>query len=218
MKALLLINGKPPKHLPELEQYDKVYCTDGAYLHFAKKNIIPDYVIGDFDSVKETEIPSSVQVLKRMDQDFTDFHKCLEVILSHGLKNVDVYGSTGSEHDHFLGNLTTAHHFKDKLAITFLDDYSTFFFAKKEVVLKDVKDRIISLYPFPTATKVRSQGLFYPLNEMDLSITQKIGTRNHATEEEVKITYASGDLMIFVSKYRLSDKELDYKDKINQIK
>lgn len=215
MKAFLLINGNPPKELPELQEYAKIYCTDGAYAHLLQNKIRPDFVIGDFDSIQEDDISPKVEKIKRIDQDFTDFHKCLQVIQEHGFTAVDVYGSTGSEHDHFLGNLTTAHQFKDELNITFLDDYSIFFFTEKQIELEGVKRRMISLYPFPKATQVESEGLFYPLKGMDLDITQHIGTRNHATQKNVKITYKEGDLLVFISKYKISKKDLAYKEGIS---
>lgn len=215
MKAFLLLNGQSPSELPDLQQYVKVYCTDGAYAFLEQNRIQPDYVIGDFDSVDKNNIPVEIETIKTINQDFTDFHKCLQIIHKQKYTAIDVYGATGKENDHFLGNLTTAHHFKESLEITFIDDYSTFFFTKKEVILNEVNKKIISLYPFPKATNVQSEGLYYPLNGMDLNITQQIGTRNHAIQNQVKITYDDGDLIVFVSNDRLSQEALDYKEEIN---
>lgn len=208
-KALLLINGQPPKELPDFEQYETVYCTDGAYAYLLANRIRPDYVIGDFDSVMVEDISPFVDIIERPDQNYTDFHKCLEVIIEHGFMQVDVYGSTGLEHDHFLGNLSTALEFKKKLDITFVDDFSIFFFTEKQIELEGVKDRIISLIPFNEAKKVNSTGLKWPLENLDLKLGKRVGTRNLAVEDKVEISYEKGDLLIFISQYK-EEREVDF--------
>lgn len=199
-KALLLINGKPPKDKININKYDAIYCTDGAYQKALEIGLRPEVVVGDFDSIELSSV-EGVEVVHRPDQDYTDFDKCLKVLSERAYQSIDVYGATGLEHDHFLGNLTTAVKYKEKLRISFHDDFSVFFFTQKEIRLKEVYNRMISLYPFPEAKNVCSEGLFYHLKNMDLSILQRVGTRNHAVENEVKITYTSGNLLVFVSKY-----------------
>lgn len=198
-KALLLINGAPPKETINVEKYDAIYCTDGAYEKALKIGLKPDVVVGDFDSILSVEIPN-VEVLHRPNQDFTDFDKCLQELEFREFGSVDVFGATGLEHDHFLGNLSTASRFKDKIRITFHDDYSVFFFSPKVLKLEAVKNKMISLYPFPRAISVQSKGLFYSLNGMDLDILGRIGTRNHAQDAEVEISFQAGELIVFVSK------------------
>lgn len=203
MKALLFINGEPPKEEIDIDKFDAIYCTDGAYSKALLKGISPDVVVGDFDSIKNiNSIPKNVEILYRPNQNFTDFHKCLSVLLERGFKSVDVYGATGLEHDHFLGNLTTALLFKKNIRISFHDDFSVFFFAENPVLLEDTKNRIISIYPFPEAENVTSQGLFYPLKNNTLSSNGLISTRNHSLEDKVKITFSKGEMLVFLSKYR----------------
>lgn len=201
MKALLIINGQPPREFPDITNYDKIYCTDGAYAYLLAQKIRPDFVIGDFDSVSIDDISPFVEIIERPDQDFTDFEKALSVIEEHNFEKVDVYGSTGQENDHYLGNLSTALSFKDRLEITFYDDYSIFFFADLHIELEGVKNRVISLIPFPSAEKVTSEGLRFPLNDMDLALGKRMGTRNQADEDLVEISYESGQLLVFISNY-----------------
>ena len=202
MKTLLFINGIPPKNLPVSEGYSLVACTDGAF-HYLKEKNFPlnqlDFISGDFDSHsgKDEEIYHE-KFIYTPDQDKTDFEKSLEIILAKGGKEIDVYGASGGEMDHFLGNLTVAFQFKELLKITFFDEFATYFFSPKNLVLKDVIGKTISLYPFPTAEKVRSIGLNWPLKEENLDMTTKIGTRNKAVEAEIQISFESGDLVIFV--------------------
>lgn len=211
MKALLFINGKPPTDFPDTNKFDAIFCTDGAYKYLSESQIRLDFVIGDFDSVSENEIPKNIKIIKIADQDFTDFYKSLEFIVELGFERVDVFGATGMESDHFLGNLSVASLFKSKIEIIFHDDFSEFYFTPKQIKLRGVQDKIISLYPFPLATKVNSKGLAFPLNNLDLHISKRIGTRNHAVKNHVEISYEKGELLIFISKYTLTKEELEYK-------
>ncbi|OWK73811.1 thiamine diphosphokinase [Flavobacteriaceae bacterium JJC] len=201
-KALLFINGIPPAHLPETEGYSLIACSDGAF-HYLKEKNFPleklDFISGDFDSHSGSdEDIYHEKFIFTPDQDKTDFEKSLEIIKEKGFKKVDVYGGSGGEMDHFLGNLTTACLFKKDLEITFYDEFSTYFFSPNHLVLESVKGKMISLYPFPAAEKISTQGLNWPLTKEDLILTQKIGTRNFASEDRVIIDFESGDLVVFV--------------------
>ena len=201
-KALLFINGEPPKSFPELSDFGLIACTDGAF-HYLKQLNFPleklDFISGDFDSHSGSD--DSVyddKFIFTPDQNKTDFHKALEIILQKGYKNIDVLGASGGEQDHFLGNLTVAFSFKEKLNIKFYDEFSEYFFIPKNFVLKNVKGCMISLYPFPIAENVFTKGLNWSLNGESLNITSRIGTRNFAAQEDVSVEYEKGDLLVFV--------------------
>src|SRR5690606_25231836 len=143
-RVALFLNGQAPKNFPELSQFSQIFCTDGAYRYLREKGIKPDVVSGDFDSLSTQEIMDGIEVVETPDQNFTDFEKALQIILKRNFYDVYIYGSSGMEHDHFLGNLSTGLKYKDQLNIVFFDDYSCYFFAEKETLLEDYKGRIIS--------------------------------------------------------------------------
>ncbi|AZA48865.1 thiamine diphosphokinase [Chryseobacterium carnipullorum] len=201
-KVLLFINGDHPKNLPDPGQYGLIACTDGAF-HYLKQLGFPldklDFISGDFDSHSGSdESVYQDKFILTLDQDKTDFHKALEIIMEKGFTNVDVFGGSGGEQDHFLGNLTVAYAFKDKMNLKFYDEFSEYYFVPNNFKLKGVKNKMISLYPFPSVGNMTTTGLNWPLTHASLSITSRIGTRNFAVEDEVSIQYESGDLLFFV--------------------
>jgi thiamine pyrophosphokinase len=203
-KALLFINGDPPKKFPKPEEYGLIACTDGAF-HYLKNLNFPldklDFISGDFDSHSGSdENVYEEKFIYTPDQDKTDFHKALEIIAEKGFKSVDVLGGSGGEQDHFLGNLTVAFGFKDQLNIKFYDEFSEYYFVPNTIVVKNVKDKMISLYPFPTVENITTKGLNWSLTNGNLSITSRIGTRNFAVDDEVSIEYEKGDLLIFIGR------------------
>lgn len=203
-KVLLFINGDAPKSFPNTEKYGLIACTDGAF-HYLKELDFPfeklDFISGDFDSHSGAdENVYEDKFIYTPDQEKTDFHKALEIISEKGFKDIDVFGGSGGEQDHFLGNLTVAYSFKENLKIKFHDEFSEYFFIPKKIVLKDVKNKLISLYPFPNVEGVITNGLNWPLTNENLNITTRIGTRNFAVEDDVSIEYQKGDLLLFVGR------------------
>lgn len=116
-----------------------------------------------------------------------------------GYKNIDVFGASGKEQDHFLGNLHTAICWKNNLNIKFIDNYGTYFLAGNFAQLSNCKGKIISLIPFPKATNITTKGLQYSLEKEDLIFGQRIGTRNCASENTVEIQFETGELFIFIN-------------------
>lgn len=201
-KALLFINGEPPKNLPNLEEFGLISCTDGAF-HYLKKMNFPleklDFISGDFDSyLSENDIVNQVEIIHTPDQNKTDFHKALEIIQKKGFDVVEVFGASGKEQDHFLGNLNVAYLFKNQLNVRFFDEYSQYFFIPNDFGLEGVLGKMISLVPFPLAENVFTRGLHWELEEEKLSLTERISTRNRAIQDNVEIKYEKGDLILFI--------------------
>ncbi|MDN3594480.1 thiamine diphosphokinase [Zunongwangia endophytica] len=197
-EVVLFINGQFPKEIPVLDRFKKIYCTDGAYAKLSDLNIQPDVVSGDFDSVKRNRIAASVDVIETPDQNATDFEKALRIIINEGFKSVAVYGCSGLEQDHFLGNLNSMIHHYNEINIRCFDDFGCYFFAEKSTEICGFKDEIISLFPFSEAKNIYSEGVKYPLTNEDLAITDRIGTRNTITEDVAKVSFVSGNLLLFV--------------------
>ena len=203
-KVLLFINGDAPKSFPDPDKYGLIACTDGAF-HYLRKLNFPleklDFISGDFDSHSgKQEGIYDEKFIYTPDQDKTDFQKALEIIEERNFRKVEVLGGSGGEQDHFLGNLTVAFGYKDRLDIRFYDEFSEYYFIPKSITVQNVKGKMISLYPFPSVENITTEGLNWPLTNGSLSITSRIGTRNFAVDDEVSIEYEKGDLLIFIGK------------------
>lgn len=195
--ALILLNGLRPKSLPALTSFDLVCAVDGAYSYFEENDLQPDLVTGDFDSIER--LPNSVEVLNTPDQDLTDFEKALQVLFERGIRSVAIYGGSGNESDHFLGNISVALAWKEKLTLQFFDEFGRFYFIPSAYSLSNVLGCTISLIPFPTAAGITTSGLEYPLLEEDLSFGTRIGTRNKAISESISIHFKTGNLLLYIS-------------------
>ena len=197
-KALLFLNGEVPTTIPDTTNYKTIFCTDGAFRYLQKLNIQPDIISGDFDSFEISQFPPEIEIISTPDQNDTDFAKALTIIKNKGFSHVDVFGASGRQQDHFIGNLNAAYRFKSQLNITFYDNYSKYFFAENSTKLEGYFGRTISLIPFPECKNIVTNGLEYPLNNEDLNLLSRIGTRNKANQNFVTIEYTEGALILFI--------------------
>ncbi len=197
-KALLFLNGEVPTILPDTSNYKMIFCTDGAFRYLKKLNIQADVISGDFDSLDINEFSSEIEIISTPDQNDTDFAKALQIIKEKGFVDVDVFGASGRQQDHFIGNLNAAYRFKDVLEITFYDNYSKYFFAKNITELTGYFGRTISLIPFPECKNITTKGLEYPLNNENLNLLSRVGTRNKANDDNLKIEFSEGTLVVFI--------------------
>ena len=198
--AALFLNGDAPNPLAMQHAMQEnpafFICTDGAYYYMNTLKIRPHVVIGDMDSLSDA--PQDIEVVFIADQDTTDFEKALQYLVEHDFEKVVVLGSTGGQHDHFLGNLNAAYKFREQLDICFFDQSQYFILADKTQKLNTQIGKIISLVPFPEAHGITLSGFQYLLNNESLSILDRVGTRNIASSESPEIQFKSGDLWIFV--------------------
>lgn len=196
-RAFVLLNGSEPAKFPDLSNYDIVCAIDGAYNYFKNHDIEPDLVTGDFDSINT--IPTTVEVINTPNQDFTDFEKALQILKNRGFYHIDVYGGSGKEHDHFLGNISTALQWKAGLKITFFDDFGKYFFIEESIKITNIIGKNISLIPLPMANGISTEGLLYQLQNETLTFGERIGTRNKAKENDIQISFKEGELLIYIS-------------------
>jgi thiamine pyrophosphokinase len=197
MRALLFLNGEPPEKYPKVKTYDKVYCADGAFNYLSKQSFYPDLVLGDMDSIDF--VPNDIEQIILNDQNFTDFEKAV-IMIKKDFGEIHVYGASGKEQDHFLGNLSVATKYKYDVNILFFDDTHTYFIAEYNCILQTSVGKKVSLIPMGEVRLVSSRGLKYELKSRNLLFNSYISIRNIAVSEQVEISHESGDLIIFMER------------------
>ena len=197
-KALLFLNGLPPNNF-KVSTYDIIGCTDGAYLYAKNLPVKLDFVLGDFDSLNPEDV-KDIEIIKKLDQNYTDFEKAVHYLIENKINYIDLWGTSGKDDDHFLGNLSVLIQYHKKIEIVFHTDTQYFFMAKKENIIKLEKDKIVSLFPLNTVKEITTSGLQFPLQKEDLKLGKRIGIRNKSIENEIKISFKKGKMLIFIEK------------------
>lgn len=161
---------------------------------------MPDAVIGDFDSASASalaQIPPE-RLFRISEQDSTDFEKALSRLEAGLILGV---GFLGLRVDHQLAAFNALVRFKDKPCILIGRD-ELVFHLNRTVRLDLEPGDTVSLFPFQPISGT-SNGLHWPINELDLSPTGRIGTSNRATGP-FEISVSGEGMLVLVPRARLA--------------
>lgn len=204
MKAIIFSNGQILDYnLIKMNDYDLIICCDGGVKHTKRLNVIPDYILGDFDSAPK----DIVEYYKNLGvkfksvsshKDETDTELGLNFAIKLGAKSIDLYGATGTRLDHTLSNIHTLMiALKNSVEAKIINENNIIHLIDKQIVFKNKKGKTISLIPLSTeVTGIVTQALEYPLNDETLLIGLSRGVSNVIQADEAKVTIKSGYLIV----------------------
>src|SRR5665648_310101 len=79
---------------------DFLICADNGYSVAKDNGIVPDLIIGDFDSIK-IDLPSDIEVIKLpVEKDVTDTLACVKYAINECFKDIIILGGIGGRLDH----------------------------------------------------------------------------------------------------------------------
>ena len=201
--SLLIANGQIEDlaHLaPWLKIGARIVAIDGGLIYCKELGIIPELIVGDFDSVPKALLEEYQDVPKislPIEKDQTDLEYALEHELQHN-KTVILFGVLGARVDHSLTNLLLATRYPGKV---FIDtERETIFAIQQEAKIESFIGQTISLIPINgPVTGITTKGLQWELNKGTLSASF-IGISNVAKQKEIHITIGNGILLCAVLK------------------
>ncbi len=202
--ALVIANGEAcsAELLGQLLEWSPlVVVLDGAMPRVLDYGIKVDVLLGDFDRDFDPEVflenQDSLQIVRTPDQNKTDLQKAFDFLLERGHRAANVVWATGRRADHTLTNLTTLVQYRDRLAITLLDDYSRVILLPRRFEKWYPAGTPLSLIPVGEASGISTQNLKYPLQNDALILGYRSGSSNEAAADGfVKITHETGDLLL----------------------
>lgn len=207
MKAescVIFLNGNSPKReIAEvyIKKAKHIVCADGGANKAFGLKIMPEIVLGDLDSIKQSVLDhykkKGVQIKKIPEQEMTDFEKALLYCISKKYKDVLVFGAISSRLDHSMNNFCVMKRYYKKLNLTLIDNKFEIFFINKKISFPYKKNSLVSLIPFPAAKGIKTMGLKFPLYNEDLELGVREGTLNSSDEDIVSISFRQGDLLLF---------------------
>lgn len=190
-----------------IKEYDFIICADGGAKHAYHMGIIPNLIVGDFDSLPNKILDyystQSVQIdTFPKKKDYTDSHLAIEIAVEKKAEKIGLFGCRGTRADHTLANVYLLFYIrKNKAAGVLIDDYNEIFLARSINTISGKPGDIISLLSLsPITTGVTLKGFSYPLDNANLYRDNPIGISNELVGEEGYVYKNEGDLLIIRSK------------------
>ena len=180
-----------------LAKEDFVIAADGGLMHTEKLGIVPNEILGDFDSLGH--VPEGANVFP-VEKDDTDAMLAVRRGLSLGYREFVLYGSLdGPRLDHTIANFQTLQFLTDRGAVGYLagTDYLVTVVQNGSIRFPaGCKGTISAFCMGKDAEDVTLEGLYYPLQHGTLTAGFPLGVSNHFTEEAAGITVRNGSLLV----------------------
>lgn len=180
-----------------IEENDFVIACDGGLRHTQGLGIEPNEIIGDFDSLGY--VPRDARVFP-VEKDDTDSMLAVRRGLSLGYTRFLIYGGMdGKRLDHTIANFQTLQFLADRGAHGWLvgRDYLAFALKNGTLSFPEGVTGDISLFCLgPDARGVTLKGLYYPLEDADLTSGFPLGVSNHFTGKAASVTVEDGSLLV----------------------
>ena len=205
--VLIAANGTWPNQAiwkPLVDCSDIVIACDGAIVQLLQNDIIPDFIVGDLDSIpREIDISQLVQlgiaVIPILDQDSNDLAKAINYCNNLGATKIDVVGIEGGRLDHQIGAYFSLCE-QESNAILHLNNWTARLVPSEGLVLDSIeKGKNISLFAIGTVKGVTLSGVKWTLNNEEL-LPGTNGLHNESIGGEIKISHLEGHLLILIER------------------
>ena len=202
-RALIVGCGEPPS--PELltllmDEQTLLLCADGGANTVVDQGFVPDYVVGDMDSVSSATmatLPAERLIKIDADNTGTDLQKVLLHARSLDVRDAILLGFTGRRVDHTLWNLSLLKQFGAVMRLRMIDDHCDIRLIGRSIRFSAPAGQRLSLCPLAGAVEgVHTKGLLFPLKGETLTPGERDGISNEAVEREVEIRVERGDLLL----------------------
>lgn len=163
-------------------------AADSGYTAARKLNIVPDIVLGDFDSLKE-KISISAELIKvPAEKDYTDTMLACNVAIERGADELLILGGTGGRADHFLANIFFLESLLEKgVTAVLTDGENTVKVINDCTVTIENKGGYFSVFAIDTCT-VTISGCKYPLDKFVLKRTNPFAVSNEVIGDCATVT------------------------------
>jgi thiamine pyrophosphokinase len=206
MKAVIISHGDLSNYKileNECENSELIICADGGAEFAYKYGIVPNYLIGDFDSINEEILEHfktvETEIIKySCEKDLTDTEICVYKALELKCDEICILAGIGGRMDHSLGNIGLLHIIENANARGYIAAEDCYIYlCIREINIYGKKGDILSILPFKGEAKgVYLSGLKYPLNNFNIPFGSPIGISNIMLSEKCNVKIQSGELLI----------------------
>ena len=213
-KCCIFVNGnmKSKKFYKEkVLDYELVISADGASNRLYEIGIIPDFIVGDLDSINKVsydfyKLKETKFIKFPSKKDKTDTEIAIDLAKEKGYKDVTLMGFIGNRLDHMLGNIFMMYYAdKQDLNLNLIDeDNMAWIISPGKTVIKKEKGRTISFINFGVDAKgISLTGFAYPLSNYNLQLGSTRCISNILESEEAIIELKEGKLIAILTNGKL---------------
>lgn len=201
IKFCAIVSGGLCSSLKGIENADFIIACDKGYEYLKINHLVPDLVVGDFDSCIE-KIQENIPKIEFPKNKYdTDTMCAIKYAVSNGFTDVVLYCALGKRLDHTIANLQACVWSSEKVNIKIFDENNEIYFVNNSKVSIPKKDGYsLSVFSAVDVCKnVSIKNTKYVLDNFTLTNYYPLGVSNEWIDD-AEISVESGVLMIVLSK------------------
>lgn len=188
---------------------DLIIGVDSGIEFLLKKNVIPDYFVGDFDSLDsqlftriKKEYPEKIKIFP-VKKDETDTELALKFAFNFNPKEIIIIGGIGSRIDHVIANiniLLQAEIKNIKAVILDTNNRIQLLIPNKILQIEKSSYKYVSLLSFSDKVEgINALGFKYPLKHGEMVLGIPSGVSNELIADKGSISIEDGILLVIES-------------------
>lgn len=187
--------------------YDSVIAVDGGLSYALKLDIVPDYIVGDFDTYGDSELEywenRGTKILRfNPEKDDTDSEIAIRIAAENN-SNMDIICGTGGRIDHLLANIHNLKLAADLgVSARIVDSQNIIFLAFSDFSMRreDYPGKYVSFVPFAgEVTGLKLKGLKYTLDGYTLKPGVSRCVSNEFDSDVAYVSFDTGSLIVINS-------------------
>ncbi|OQY06583.1 MAG: thiamine diphosphokinase [Fusobacteriia bacterium 4572_132] len=207
-RAIIILNGRMSYDNEFYKKYikkeDDIFCADGGSNYAYELKLKPKLILGDLDSIREDVLnyykKEKIKFKKYPpEKDKTDTELIIEEVKKLEKYNkIIILGGLGGRVDHTLVNIQLLERYK---IIKFVNSKEEIeFLENEEKILKDKKNKIISLIPISKKVEVKKlEGFKYDGENLIFERGNSLGISNVVEKNEAKIKIKKGKILLIIN-------------------
>ena len=210
MYAVVVSSGS----IIDYSYYDKLFheagfivCADGGAAHLKKMGIVPDVLVGDFDSIDAGHLQyyreKEVEIFKYPEEkNMTDTELAVNVAIDRGYRDIVIIGGTGGRLDHTLSNILLLKKMLDRgVTGKVVNEHNEIFLTAGSAEVMAKEEYNLTLLPVTERVEgITTKGLYYPLMGETIEMGSSRGVSNKFVAGKAQISITSGILAVIKSR------------------
>lgn len=200
MDVLIFGNGefKNKNLLNRVFEFENVFVigVDGGCDYLIENKIKIDLAIGDFDSIRYTDILHDTPNIIKTDMNISDLEFAINYCMDENFDKMYLFGFTGRRADHFLFNLRCLNKaFNNGMEIFIIDEFNVITLLEGERFFEKENFKFFSIVPIYDDTTISIEGSKYDLKNENIDLFSTLTMSNEWKKEKVKV---SSDKLVYV--------------------
>lgn len=199
-----IVSGAPQQDCAflkkNLDRNSFIIAADSGYIYCKNAGIIPDLIIGDFDSSAEPSKSKKILKLPKIKDD-TDTFYCVKEAISKGADEIEIFCAIGNRADHTYTNMLALNYCLDKgVNAKIIDKRNIISVHNAPFQIKKSEYKYFSLFAFMEDVEgLTIEGAAYNLNNKTLVVSDPLGQSNEFSDDKVNISFKKGKVMLILS-------------------